>query len=776
MPVSFFSFKKTEPSPEAEELRHQLNTLNARLHCLRELAELDATQGGLRTFFDTVFEKLDTIFNYLAAGVLLFEYGTDKHLEHFLVGNNRFNVEDLLSRTLPFRMSGDLNTGRPVYFPDLSQRIPSFPLNTYSRSQLCLPLRSANKLMGVMLIESDQLDAFDTSLQEFLAVFAAIVAGSIQTHLLRYELDEKQTLLLKRGEWIAALVDLFQLVDQPAYNLTQLFERAISIIQRGLEFKEIVLALRNFEQDRYEIQLHTLPSPTQPLPVDRITRLMEEGFRVGRFSTLGYAEGLADPLSLGKEQPAGVILTPFRNFEGKITGFIYVFGNFERGLPPRHKIQMLEILASLLARSSETHRINREIEAIRSDYMRMQQEIALKQDELNQMESNVSSREVTIGDLQRDLDTREQRIKRLQEELAEKEAQLYAAKSFQPSHLSLENEIFSEDEEFDLLNLYNLSLILNSTMNTDDILAIIAEHTIQITHTQACKITVLKPESNEYRTTVSFGVASQFNTADSPEMTPDDITQWVIAHKKMLVIPDVAADATFRETALVQKKGVAAVIAIPMLIGDEIIGVLEAYAYEPCHFSESNIRLLSVLATQTAISINNSQLLQEKQRLAVVDELTGVYNYRYFQEAIGREIESHQNYPFSLLMIDVDNLKMFNDSFGHLYGSEALKLVAKTILRHVSPQDIVAKYGGDEFAVILMKTSKQDAFTIAERIRQDVEHTGFLNGENRYDGHITLSIGVAECPGDAQAQNQLFNAADQALYRAKNQGRNTSAF
>ncbi len=165
---------------------------------------------------------------------------------------------------------------------------------------------------------------------------------------------------------------------------------------------------------------------------------------------------------------------------------------------------------------------------------------------------------------------------------------------------------------------------------------------------------------------------------------------------------------------------------------------------------------------------------QESLRLSYTDDLTGIYNHRFFVEQLGREVERHRRYstPLSLLMIDIDYFKHYNDTHGHLAGDEVLKVIAFLIKRGVRQTDIVARYGGEEFSAILTNTGRNGAFEIAERVRRNVADTRFPNENDQPNKDLTVSVGVATISSSISTLTDLIREADHALYRAKKAGRN----
>jgi diguanylate cyclase (GGDEF)-like protein len=183
------------------------------------------------------------------------------------------------------------------------------------------------------------------------------------------------------------------------------------------------------------------------------------------------------------------------------------------------------------------------------------------------------------------------------------------------------------------------------------------------------------------------------------------------------------------------------------------------------------LQIQKKLKNPTVVEI---KFLQKTQGTAIQDELTRTYNYRYFRDRIEQEIKRVHRYGhgLSLLMIDVDDFKVFNDSNGHLAGNTALRKLAQLLKKSVRDVDVVCRYGGEEFAILLPATLKKGALTAAEKIRVKVEKTKIPGEENQPKKNLTISIGVATVPSDATSGEELIGKADAALYRAKAAGKN----
>ncbi len=165
---------------------------------------------------------------------------------------------------------------------------------------------------------------------------------------------------------------------------------------------------------------------------------------------------------------------------------------------------------------------------------------------------------------------------------------------------------------------------------------------------------------------------------------------------------------------------------------------------------------------------------REMEQLAITDELTGLYNYRYFQITLDKELKRNRFSYLTLVMLDVDNFKAYNDQFGHVAGDRILAEIAKLMKKAVREVDTVVRYGGEEFAVILPSTEVEDAFQAAQKIRNLVEGLVMITPEGKHSS-VTISAGVSCFPADSKNKSELISHADLALFKAKESGRNATS-
>ncbi len=216
-------------------------------------------------------------------------------------------------------------------------------------------------------------------------------------------------------------------------------------------------------------------------------------------------------------------------------------------------------------------------------------------------------------------------------------------------------------------------------------------------------------------------------------------------------------------------------VTVPLKAKDKVIGVILAdniYTKRP--ITKEDIRLLTMFANQAGLAIENSRLYEKTVFLSNTDSLTGLFNHGYFQTVLDEKLKESnlQGKELSLVMMDLDFFKGYNDSLGHQSGDRALSKVAHIIKNSVREADIAARYGGEEFVIILPLTTKETAYNIIERIRTTIEKSDFINLDLKPEKTLTISAGIATFPKDALTKKELIKTADLALYKAKESGKN----
>jgi diguanylate cyclase (GGDEF)-like protein len=259
----------------------------------------------------------------------------------------------------------------------------------------------------------------------------------------------------------------------------------------------------------------------------------------------------------------------------------------------------------------------------------------------------------------------------------------------------------------------------------------------------------------------------------APDMGPavQAIATWVMNRGVEFV------SANLRQDARATHATVGAVIAFPLVCRGRRVGALVgldrlASAREP-RLAPSTLSAVRILLEPASVALDNALLLKRAEALSVTDDLTHLYNSRYLNLVLRRETKraSRSGRPLSLLFIDLDGFKAVNDTHGHLFGSRALVEAAAVIRSSARETDVVSRFGGDEFALVLPDTGGEGAFAVGERIREKVAAFKFL-ARDGLNIHLTVSVGVATLPDVAASSEELVQAADKAMYQVKDSGKN----
>ncbi len=214
-------------------------------------------------------------------------------------------------------------------------------------------------------------------------------------------------------------------------------------------------------------------------------------------------------------------------------------------------------------------------------------------------------------------------------------------------------------------------------------------------------------------------------------------------------------------------------LLVPVVAEDNIVALMRMERSSKPSFSTDELRFLEAVANQTALALEKAKLIAFLENLSITDELTGIANRRHFEWRLAEEVERARRYqyPLSALMLDLDHFKRVNDTYGHQIGDIVLQQIAQRLKRVLRRTDFLARYGGEEFVVLAPQTPADRALILAERLRQVIAESP-ISVSPDLQLRITISIGVAVFPEHAQNGNELVRAADEALYKAKQTGRN----
>jgi diguanylate cyclase (GGDEF)-like protein len=250
------------------------------------------------------------------------------------------------------------------------------------------------------------------------------------------------------------------------------------------------------------------------------------------------------------------------------------------------------------------------------------------------------------------------------------------------------------------------------------------------------------------------------------------IAGWVARHREGLRLDDASADPRHDPT-LARETGLAprGMICVPLVHRGRLLGVVQAInRIDGRGFTDHQAAMVQALADHAAVAIANAQLYHEVEQASLTDDLTGLGNTRSFHRVLPALLERSR--PLSLVLLDLDRLKPVVDGHGHLVGSQTIATVGRLIADVLRPSDVAARFGGDEFVILLPNTDTETARGIAERIRVAVEACPTPDGVDVDIRHVTASLGVATAPTHAPDADGLFRAADAAMYAVKRGQRN----
>ncbi|OGQ28429.1 MAG: hypothetical protein A3D29_04205, partial [Deltaproteobacteria bacterium RIFCSPHIGHO2_02_FULL_42_44] len=335
------------------------------------------------------------------------------------------------------------------------------------------------------------------------------------------------------------------------------------------------------------------------------------------------------------------------------------------------------------------------------------------------------------------------------------------------------------DDKKNMEAILDITQAASTTLDSNEVLYTIVKKVADITNAVRCSIVLIIKESEGYvlvshESPLIRDIKLDLNKY--PEITA------VLASKKPVIVEDIPNHPLMQKVKeLVKDLENMSVLVLPIVYEEEVLGTLflRTHRYGK-GFTEKEIKLCQIIANSAYHAIKNARLFEdiskEKDKmttLAITDSLTRLYNHNFFYRRLDEEFSRSVRYetPLSVIMIDLDNFKKINDTYGHRVGDLVLKEIADIIKKLVRKTDIVARYGGEEFAVILPHTNLKGAEEEAERIREAVSSHAYAGLAREI---LTMSLGVASYPCENSVLNSgdLVNLADTALYEAKRAGKN----
>jgi diguanylate cyclase (GGDEF)-like protein len=326
--------------------------------------------------------------------------------------------------------------------------------------------------------------------------------------------------------------------------------------------------------------------------------------------------------------------------------------------------------------------------------------------------------------------------------------------------------------------LFGMGALLSSSHNIEETLNLTLDAVEDLLGADRCSILLLDQGTDELVLRASRGVRA--GAVGKLRLKSDQgVAGQALRTGQPQNIPDTDKEPLFVPSPKHYKNRIRSMLVVPLIVGEKRIGVINISEVRASRvFTAGEMSSIKLVASYTALALLNAGIMEEKEREATTDDLTGLHNYRHFSEEFSRRLGAWRpgDPPLSLIWMDLDHFKEYNDNFGHLKGSEILKRLGGILKTAVGmPEAVYFRYGGDEFAVILPGAGRSQAVEKAEKVRALISRTEFA--ERRPEGRqLSASIGVATCPDNGRGYRELVERADQAMYYAKENGKNRVAF
>ena len=320
--------------------------------------------------------------------------------------------------------------------------------------------------------------------------------------------------------------------------------------------------------------------------------------------------------------------------------------------------------------------------------------------------------------------------------------------------------------------LHEFSHKITSTLELDDLGTILSSFIVHTLGFKEFVFLVLDETEKMLEVKVAEGFEEDSHVYGMGFKPGEGITGRVWNKRQTYYIPDTRMEVNYLYYKGENRQD-GSFLSIPLLFKNKVQGVLNFFRHGINQFSSEEIQFLNTLAVEIGIALVNVKLYSKTRELSVRDELTQLYNRRHFQQILPLEIKRAQRFgkELSVLMIDIDHFKNYNDAYGHLEGDERLKEFSNFVQTRIREVDFMARFGGEEFVLVLPNTIKMDALKVAEKLRVAIRSHAFKSATTQPGGHLSVSIGVAAYPQDAEVMEELVDAADIALYQAKGKGR-----
>ncbi len=322
--------------------------------------------------------------------------------------------------------------------------------------------------------------------------------------------------------------------------------------------------------------------------------------------------------------------------------------------------------------------------------------------------------------------------------------------------------------------LNEVARAIGSTIELNDLLELVYQQLSRVILTDTYYVSVYDPQEDAADMRILIDNGQRFPPRQIP--TGAGLVGLVLRRRAPLLIRQLSRERDALELeplTLGNPRSSESWLGVPLMVGDELLGVIAVASYQPNAFAADDVALLSTIAEQVAVALDNARHHAEVEEQARRDSLTGAYNHSHFITRLREEVASAKTSaaPISLIMLDIDYFKQYNDRYGHVVGDTVLSLTVQAIQAHVKKTDVVGRWGGEEFGVALVSATTEQAARVAERIRETMAQARLTDTNGQPIPAPTVSQGIATCPDHVADADALVIAADRALYHAKGAGR-----
>ncbi|HTC19657.1 MAG TPA: sensor domain-containing diguanylate cyclase [bacterium] len=318
-------------------------------------------------------------------------------------------------------------------------------------------------------------------------------------------------------------------------------------------------------------------------------------------------------------------------------------------------------------------------------------------------------------------------------------------------------------------HLYDVIKDAGSTLNVQEMIELTKEFTERMFDLPHFIIAVLSNDGRKYEIRIASGCDDSLFRSFEMDLESNGLAALLARERKPVWVPSVEEQDHFSK---LKNLAIRSFVFLPFLIQDRVIGFLCSFSSHENFINQEKFSNFQVFCNQISIGLQKSLLYEKVQKLSITDGLTKLYSHRYFKQRLEEELILANRYSsqLSLLILDIDHFKHYNDTYGHVAGDHVLMEVAKILKDQAGMNHLAARYGGEEMVLIAPETTKEQAMELAEKIRKAIESNSFAVGKETTK--VTVSIGVATFPQDALTNLDLISKSDKALYAAKGRGRN----